>query len=411
MALTAITVRAAKATDKPLKLSDEKGLFLEVRPGGGKWWRLRYRHAGREKMLSLGVYPEVSLADARERRDEARRLLASGIDPSAARKAERAAQAGAETFEAIAREWFETRREGWSAGYADKVIRRLELDVFPRIGNEPISAISPPALLAVLRRIEARGVVETAHRALESCSQVFRFAIASGRAQSDPGRDLKGVLRQPEPVHFPAITRPDRLAELLRAIDGYRGTYVVRAALQLMPMLLVRPGELRFAEWSEIDLEGAVWTIPAKRMKRPKRGKLHGEPHIVPLAVQAVAVLRDLHSVTGRGALVFPGGRGPDRPMSDNTVNAALRTLGFPADEVTGHGFRATARTLLQERLGIDGDVIEAQLAHTVRGSLGRAYNRTEFQAQRVTMMQTWADYLQRLRMGGHVVELASRTA
>jgi integrase len=283
--------------------------------------------------------------------------------------------------------------------------------VFPYIGRSAVGAVTAPELLAVLRRIETRGVIETAHRAHESCSQVFRFAVAEGLAQSDPARDLKGQLRKPQAQHFAAITKPARLAELLRAIDGYAGTPVVRAALYLAPLLLLRPGELRHAQWPEIDLAGATWTVPPHRMKREKTGKRDGPPHIVPLPRQAVAVLTELQPLTGGCAWVFRGERHHDRPMSENTVNAALRAMGFPADEATGHGFRATARTMLAERLGVDVAVIEAQLAHSVSDSLGRAYNRTEFLDQRRTMMQAWADYLDRLRKGGEVVHLPERHA
>jgi len=291
------------------------------------------------------------------------------------------------------------------------VLARLVVDVFPHIGRRPCAEVTAPELLHVLRKIEARGVVETAHRAHESCSQVFRYAVGKGLVASDPARDLKGLLRKPQAQHFPAIVKPERLAELLRACDGYAGTPVVRAALRLAPMLLLRPGELRHAQWAEIDLDAATWLIPAARMKRERDGKLHGAPHLVPLPTQAVQTLRDLHPLTGHGPLVFMGERHHHRPMSENTVNAALRAMGFPAEEVTGHGFRATARTMLAERLGVDESVIEAQLAHSVRDSLGRAYNRTEFAAQRVAMMQAWADYLDRLRKGADVLPMPARKA
>lgn len=271
--------------------------------------------------------------------------------------------------------------------------------MFPYIGADPITLVTPPRLLEVLRRVEARGVVETAHRALENCSQVFRYAVAIGKAESNPARDLKDALKKPMVKHFPAVTDPKRLGELLRACDGYKGTHVVRAALGLMPMVLLRPGELRQARWDEFDLDAGVWTVPAARMKREKAGKLFGKPHVVPLARQAVVLLRDLQALTGASPYVFRGERHHDRPMSDAAVNAALRAMGFSADEVTGHGFRATARTMLAERLGVPEPVIEAQLAHSVRDSLGRAYNRTEFQIERVAMMQKWADYLDQLRL------------
>lgn len=422
------TIRAVKPGDPRKRLSDGDGLYLRLFvKGGSHGWRLDYTIHGTRKNLSLGTYPDTSLALARRKADEARRLVSAGTDPSDARKAakaqavqrreaDRLADAGmpaADSFEAVAREWYETRKHEWSDSYGSKVLARLESDVFPHIGRRPCAEVTAPELLAVLRKIEARGVIETAHRAHESCSQVFRYAVGKGLVPSDPARDLKGLLRKPQVRHFPAIVKPERLAELLRACDGYAGTPVVRTALRLAPMLLLRPGELRHAQWPEFDLDAGTWTIPAARMKRERAGKLHGAPHLVPLPRQAVAALRDLHPLTGGGesAWVFRGERHHDRPMSENTVNAALRAMGFPADEVTGHGFRATARTMLAERLNVDESVIEAQLAHSVRDSLGRAYNRTEFAAQRVTMMQTWADYLDRLRKGADVLPLPARSA
>ncbi len=404
-------------------MTDGLGMYLEVAPSGGKWWRLKYRVAGVEKRLSLGTYPETSLKSAREKRDEARALIAQGIDPSDLRKASKAqAQADAaqaqraaeglpqqDSFEQIAREWYETRKDDWSPSYGEKIMRRLEADVFPWLGDKPINTLTPPMVLAVLRRVEKRGVVETAHRALENCSQVFRYAVATGRVESDPARDLKDALRRPMVKHFAAITSPERLGTLLRAIHSYNGTPVVNAALRLLPLLLLRPGELRQGEWAEIDLAGSTWAVPAARMKRQKVGKLYGKPHLVPLARQAVAILEELQPITGRGAMVFRGERSHERPMSDAAINAALRALGFSADEVTGHGFRATARTMLVERLGVAESVVEAQLAHAVRDNLGRAYNRTEFVAERVDMMQRWADYLDELRQDATAVPLPRR--
>ena len=418
------TIRAVKPGNPRKRLSDGDGLYLRLFVNGGSHgWRLDYTIHGTRKNLSLGTYPDTSLALARRKADEARRLVSSGTDPSDMRKAakvqavqrreaDRLADAGqpaVDSFEAVAREWWDTRRHEWSTSYADKVLARLVADVFPYIGRQPVAAVNAPKLLDVLRKIEARGVIETAHRAHESCSQIFRYAVGAGLVASDPARDLKGLLRKPQARHFPAIVKPERLAELLRACDGYAGTPVVRAALRLAPMLLLRPGELRFARWTEIELDTATWLVPAERMKRERAGKLNGPPHLVPLPSQAVQVLRELHALTGGGDLVFRGERHHDRPMSENTINAALRALGFPADEVVGHGFRATARTLLAERLGVDESVIEAQLAHSVRDSLGRAYNRTEYAAQRAVMLQAWADYLDQLRKGAHVVALAPR--
>ena len=415
------TIKAVKPGDSRKRLSDGDGLYLLLFvKGGAHGWRFDYSHGGKRKSLSLGTYPATGLGLARQKAAAARGLVAAGTDPSDERKAEKAvraerivkeqrAAAGLPepgSFEFVAREWFESRRSEWAPTYGDKIIRRLEVDIFPHVGRADIAGITPQRLRAVLGRIEARGVLETAHRALESCSQIFRFAVASGLVASDPSRDLKGVLKKPTATHFPAIVEPTRLGELLRAADGYAGTPVVRAALKLAPMVLLRPGELRFAQWDEFDLDGAVWKVPAARMKRSVQAKATGKPHIVPLAKQAVEVLRDLHPVSGPGGFVFRGERHHDRAMSENTVNAALRAMGFPQDEVTGHGFRATARTLLDEVLGVAPAVIEAQLAHSVKDSLGSAYNRTEFMEQRKLMMQAWADYLDGLRVGAKVLPL-----
>jgi len=408
-----LALRSIKPGDPRRRISDGDGLFLLLAVDGGlHGWRFDYMFGGKRKMLSFGTYPDTSLALARRKADEARRLLAEGINPSDQRKAVKVAAAKdreaekrdakglppANSFEAVGREWYDVKKSGWAPKYAEKIIARLENDIFPWIGRVPVNAVSPPQLLEVLRRIESRGVIETAHRALDNCSQVFRYAVAIGKTTQNPARDLKDALRRPTPKHFPAITDPTRFGQLLRTCDGYAATHVVRAALKLAPMLLLRPGELRFGEWREVDLDAALWTVPAARMKREQREKVHGAPHLVPLPRQAVKVLRELHSLTGQGKLMFRGERHHDRPMSDNTINAALRAMGFAADEVTGHGFRATARTMLQERLGFSPDVIEAQLAHAVRDSLGRAYNRTEFIEQRREMLQTWADFLDELR-------------
>jgi integrase len=420
------TIRTIKRGDPRHRLNDGDGLYLLLFVNGGAHgWRFDYTIDGRRKTLSLGTYPDTGLGLARSKAEKARQLVSSGRDPSQVRQeekaakraqleAERLADAGLPaqgTFEAVAREWHEVRRSEWSDSYADKVLARLVADVFPYIGRRIVSDVSATELLGVLRRIEARGVIETAHRAHESCSQVFRYAVGQGLVSGDPARDLKGLLRRPKVRHFPAIVRPERLAELLRACDGYEGTPVVRAALRLAPMLLLRPGELRGARWDEIDLDGARWLIPGERMKRQRDAKENGPPHLVPLPRQAVETLRDLEPLTGKGDFVFRGERHHERPMSENTINAALRAMGFPADEVTGHGFRATARTMLAERLGVDEAVIEAQLAHSVSDSLGRAYNRTTFEAQRAAMLQQWADYLDRLRVGATVVALPERGA
>jgi integrase len=416
------TIRSIKPGDPRKRVSDGDGLLLLlfVNADGEHGWRFDYRFGGKRNMLSQGMYPDTTLAIARRKADAIRHMLAEGFNPSQKRKAERETLAKVreaderdaqglpplDSFEAVAREWFAVKRDQWAASYADKIMARFEADVFPWIGKQPIANITPPKVLEVMRRIEARGVIETAHQALQDSSQVFRYAVATGKAATNPARELRDALRRPNSRHFPAIVDPKRFGELLRACDDYAATPVVRAALKLAPMLLLRPGELRFAQWSEFDLDAALWTVPAVRMKRELRAKLHGAPHLVPLPKQAVAVLRELHTITGNGPMVFRGERHHDRAMSENTVNAALRAMGFPQDEVTGHGFRATARTMLHERLGFDPHVIEAQLAHSVRDSLGRAYNRTEFIEQRRKMLQAWADYLDKLRRGAPVVQI-----
>ena len=394
MPLTNAAVKAAKPKNKPARLFDEKGLYLEVSPAGGKWWRFKYRFDGKEKRLSMGVYPDVSLKGARERRDEARRLLADGIDPSEHRKAMRTARVdrAANSFEVVAREWFAARVATWSASHADRIIRRLERDIFPWIGGKPISEIGPPELLSVVRKIEKRGALETAHRALSNCGQVFRYAVATGRAERDPAGDLRGALPPVKGEHFAATTDPARLAEILRAIDDYRGTLTVHCALRLAPLVFVRPGELRSAEWADIDLDAGEWRYTVTKTNTP---------HIVPLSRQAIAVLRQLQPVTGRGRFVFPSARSDSRPMSDNAVLAAMRRMGIPKDEMSGHGFRAAARTILDEVLGVRPDLIEHQLAHAVRDPNGRAYNRTTYLPERRQMMQDWADYLDQLKAPG----------
>lgn len=393
MPLTDIAVRQLKAGPKSRKVADEKGLYVEVSPSGGKWWRLKYRIHGKENRLSLGVYPEVPLKLARERRDEARRLIAQDIDPSAHRKTAKrvAVESAANDFESIAREWFSKHAAGWAHSHSDRLMRRLERDVFPYVGSLPIAQITPPELLHVLRKVESR-TVDTAHRALRSCGQVFRYGIATGRCTSDPSRDLKGALTVNRGGgHFAATTEPKRLGQILAALDSYPGTPAVAAALKLAPMLFARPGELRRAEWAAIDLDNAQWEYISSKTK---------QPHLVPLSVQAVAILRELHKVTGGGALVFPGARSSKRPMSENAVLVAMRSMEIGKEEMTGHGFRAVARTMLDETLGFRPDVIEHQLAHAVKDPNGRAYNRTTHIAERRRMMQAWADHLDTLKAG-----------
>ncbi|QBQ53822.1 tyrosine-type recombinase/integrase [Nitrosococcus wardiae] len=399
MPLTDTAIRNAKPGDKPKKLFDGGGLYLEVAPSGGKWWRLKYRFGGKEKRLSLGVYPEVSLKEARERRDEARKLLANEIDPGEHRKAKKAAREdrAANSFEVVAREWLAKHALHWSASHGERIIRRLERDIFPWIGGRPVADIAAPQLLEVIRRIEQRGALETAHRALSSCGQVFRYAVATGRAERDPSGDLRGALPPVKSQHFAAATEPKEIAEILRAINGYEGTLTVRCALRLAPLVFVRPGELRKAEWADIDLEAAEWRYLVTKTNRP---------HIVPLSHQAVAIFRELHPLTGRGRYVFPSARSAARPMSDNALLAAMRRMGIAKEEMTGHGFRAMARTLLDEVLGFRPDFIEHQLAHAVRDPNGRAYNRTAHLPERRKMMQEWADYLDRIKAGAEVIPL-----
>jgi integrase len=366
-------------------------MYLEVTPSGGKWFRLKYRFNGKEKRISLGVYPDVSLKDARERRDSARKLVAAGIDPSQDRKEQRLTHAiqAANTFEAVTREWFVHQSEALTPAHAARVIRRFERDIFPWIGNRPIAEIATPDLLAVLRRIESRGVQETAKRALVGCGQVFRYAIATGRLVHDLSGDLRGALGPIKREHFAATTDPKDLAGILRAMMGYEGTIVVRCALRLMPLVFVRPGELRHAEWKDIDLDAAEWRYTVSKTDTP---------HIVPLSRQAVEILRELTPVTGQGHFVFPSARSDLRPMSDNAILAAMRSMGISKDAMTGHGFRAVARTILDEVLNVRPDYIEHQLAHAVKDPNGRAYNRTAFLPERRIMMQQWADYLDELK-------------
>ena len=404
MLLTDTAVRNAKPGAKPAKMFDERGLFLLVTPTGGKWWRLRYRFDGKEKLLSLGVYPDVGLKVARARRDEARKLVADGIDPGEHRKATKAAKGdrAANSFEVVGREWFAKCRPNWAKSHSDKIIRRFERDIFPWVGGRPIADVTAPELLAVLRRIESRGALETAHRALSSCGQVFRYAIATGRAVGDPSRDLRGALPQVNGEHFAAVTEPKQVAELLRTLDGYQGTLTVACALRLAPLVFVRPGELRKAEWAHINLDTAEWRYTVTKTDTA---------HIVPLATQAVAILRELYSLTGTGHFVFPGARSYGRPMSDNAILAAMRRMGIAKDEMSGHGFRAMARTILDEVLGVRTDLIEHQLAHAVKDPNGRAYNRTAHLPERRKMMQQWADYLDKLKAGAEVVPLHGSAA
>jgi integrase len=381
-------------------LFDARGLYVEIAPKGGKWWRFKYRFDRKEKRLSLGVYPDVTLKAARQSRDEARKLLADGIDPSEHRRALKSArvEGAANSFEAVAREWVAKFKPSWTADHAERITRRFERNVFPWIGDSLIQELVAPDLLRVLRRIENRGALPTAHRALQNCGQVFRYAIATGRADRDISADLRGALPPARTTHHASLTNPKAVGELLRAIEGYEGSFVTRCALRLAPLVIVRPGELRKAEWIEFDLEAAEWRIPAERMKMSQQ-------HIVPLSRQAVEIFRELKPLTGPAGYVFPGARTNGRPMSENTINGALRRLGYAKHEMTGHGFRSMASTLLNEQ-SWHRDAIERQLAHAERDSVRAAYNYAEHLPERRKMMQAWADYLDGLAAGGEVVPL-----
>lgn len=403
MPLTDVQIRNAKPQEKPYKLADGGGLHLYIAPAGGKLWRLKYRIHGKEKLLSIGGYPDITIADARKKRDEAKDLLKQDIDPSQFKKQAKLAgkERAANSFEVVAREWYLKNRPVWSESHGDRIIRRMERDVFPWLGNRPIDQLEAPDLLQMARRIENRGAIETAHRALQDCGQVFRYAIATGRAVRNPVPDLKGALQPVRETHFATITDPARVGELLRAFDGFKGTLVVQCALRLAPLLFCRPGELRQAQWEEFDLDAGEWRYITSKTKTE---------HLVPLSRQAVAVLRELHPLTGHSEWVFPGARTNGKAMSEAAINAALRRMGFDTKtEITGHGFRAMARTLLHERLGMNPAAIEHQLAHAVPDALGTAYNRTKFLDERRQMMQVWADYLDKLKAGAEVIPL--RTA
>ncbi|CAE6692379.1 tyrosine-type recombinase/integrase [Paraburkholderia nemoris] len=400
MPLSDAEIRRSVPRDKTYKLADGGGMYLEVRPNGSRYWRLKYRHSGKEKLLALGVYPTVTLKDAREKREAAKKKLANGVDPGEARKAEkRSAATNAEnSFEAVAREWHTKFTVDQSESHAKRNLRRLEVHVFPYIGGRAISLIEPPETLEVLQRIEKKGTIETAHRVRSLIGQVMRYAIATGRAQRDVSADLRGAIRPASTKHHAAVTTADRIGELLRAIYGYTGTAVVTAALKLAPVVFQRPGEIRHAEWVEFDFACKMWTIPPGRMKRRKEGKVNGAAHLVPLSTQAVEILQDIQLLTGRGRYVFPSARGNKRPMSDMALSAAFKRMGIDAETAVPHGWRATARTVAVEVLKMPAEIVEMQLAHEVRDSLGRAYNRTQWLDERRDLMQRWADYLDTVR-------------
>ena len=395
MALTDTSIKQAKPRDKAYKLFDGNGLYIEISPTGSKYWRLKYRFAGKEKRLALGVYPDVSLKQARLDSSQAKDLLGQGIDPSLDKKAKKVAlvHSHANNFEAIAQEWHKQQSLKWSESYVLKVHSAMERDLFPFIGSFPIDQIKPQQLLEVFRKVESRGAVDTAHRLKQLVGQIYRYGVATGRVERDISADLKGALAPYKKGHFPAITDPKLVGPFLNMIYEYKGTATVRAALKLAPLVFVRPKELRCAEWPEIDLDQAEWKIPGSKMKT-------GLDHIVPLSTQAVVILTEQKLFTGGwNGYVFPSARSPRRPMSDNAVLSAFRNMGISREEMTGHGFRAMARTILDEVLQERVELIEHQLAHSVRDALGRAYNRTHHLDERRRMMQRWADYLDELRI------------
>ena len=403
MALSDAKVRAAKPKDKRYKLTDEKSMFLLVAPNGSKYWQLKYRYDGKEKVYQIGTYPDIGLADARKARDEARSLIAKGVDPMAQKRAAKRskAEAASNSFRLIALEWMEKRGKHSATGDA-RLLRILEKDLFPTIGDTAITEIGPPEILRALRKIESRGALETAKKARQAAGQIFRYAVATGRADRDPSADIRDALKKTETKHYAAITDPKQVGPLMAAIHAYQGTPSVMAAIRLAPLFLCRTGELRALEWSEVNFDEARIEIPAERMKQK-------EPHIIPLATQAIEILEELHKLTGRSRYVFPNARSFARPLSDNGLRIALRTMGYTKEQMTPHGFRAMARTLLDEVLGFPPDWIEHQLAHSVRDANGRAYNRTKHLENRRQMLQTWADYLDTLRLGvDNVVPITS---
>ena len=402
--LTDMQVQKAKPTDKEYKLSDGGGLHLLVTPTGGKLWRLQYRFADKQKGVAFGSYPEISLSKARQCRDDARKLLANGIDPLSVKKelAEKKHLESLNTFEAVTLKWYDTHKGKWSEGHAKHILSRFENDIFPIVGNKPIAEVRRKDLTTILEAVSKRAL-ETAHRMKTAINQMLNYAVANELIRINPLGDTKGLLPKIQHKHMAAPTDPKYVAPLLRAIDGFEGSFIVKCAMQLSPMLFCRPGELRHAEWSEIDFETAEWNIPAEKMKMR-------QAHLVPLPKQAVAILKELQLLTGHGKYVFPCHRTPLRCMSDNAINAALRRLGFDKSEITAHGFRAMARTILDEVLGFRPDIIEHQLAHAVRDPLGRAYNRTSHLAERKKMLNVWADYLDGLKVGAKVLPFKQKS-
>ncbi len=410
MALNPTFVKNVKHTGATAgdKHTDGEGMYLLVK-AGGKYWRMDYRFAEKRKTLALGVYPAVSLLKARQRREAARELLAENLDPGEAKREAKQAvvRAAANTFELVAREFHGVKADSWSPSYGEKWLRGMSKDLFPYIGRLPLAGITAPMLLDTLRKCEKRGAIDTAHTLLQTAGQVFRYGIQTGRCERSPTGDLKGALKPVNTKHMAAITNPMRIGDLMRGIDVYSGQPTTKAALILSALLLQRPGNIRQMEWEWVDLDKAMLTIPAQDMKRKKDQKMNGKPHLVPLAAQAVAELAELHQLTGHGRYVFPSLLTGSRPMSDNTIRAALQRMGFSKDEMSAHGFRAMAKTAILEKFGPElWAVVDAALAHSKSGPLGGAYDRAEYLVQRAAMMQTWADYLDKLRIGADVVTL-----
>lgn len=397
MALTDIQLRNAKPAVKDYSITDGQGLSIQITTSGGKWWRFRYRFIGRPKLMSFGTYPEVSLLEARARRDDARKLLAQipPVNPIEVKKSQKQTlyTKHGNTLELLAREWIESHFVNKSESHKERTLRRLVIYIFPWLGSKPIADITAPEILQAVKRPQNQGKLETAHRTLQAVGQVFRYAVQNGKADRDITLDLRGALPSPKVQHMPSFTEPRDVSALLRAIDGFQGTFSVECALRLAPLLFVRPGELRRAKWADMDFDAGIWSYRVTKTD---------VDHIVALPLQAINILKELHPLTGHGEFVFPGGHDPRKPMSEAAINAALRRMGYDTKtQITGHGFRAMARTLLHERLNIDPNIIEHQLAHKVAGALGAAYNRTKFLEQRKTMMQTWADYLDELKREG----------
>ncbi len=410
MPLTDTAIKAAKPGAKPIKLTDEKGLFLLVHPNGSRYWRMRYRFAGKEKLLALGVYPDVALKRAREKRDEARALLSEGVDPGLVKQVQklRQRQLADDSLEAIAREWFDRHLADKSANHRDKVVRRLERDVFPYLGSRPVAELKAPDILAVARKVEARGALDTAHRVIQNIGEVMRYAIATGRAESDPTPALRGALPPARHTHYAAPTDdPAAVGGILRMFDALTGQPQVLAAVRLLPLLVCRPGELRTMRWEHVDLDAAEWRYRVTKT---------GIDHVIPLSSQALAILRELHPLTGHlpGGWVFVGGRTPLKPLSDAAINAAMRRIGIDTQaELTGHGWRALLRTFGHERLGMKPEVIETHIAHKAPDAsrLGNAYARMRFIDERRAMMQQWADYLDQLKAGAKVIAMPDNAA